>query len=105
MPRQPACRDGPWGFLQGHLLIIPIHRLLGIDGERSSSLAIRAETDLDLFRRVLEEWPERRPAFPAVEFDVLELGKDAGTTGDHSGNADEAVEVALTQVSQGETGR
>lgn len=43
-------------------------------------------------------------ALAAVKFDVFELGEDAGPTSDDASNADEAVEVVLTEVAEGEGG-
>lgn len=90
----------PRRLLQGHLLVVSVHRLLRVDGERSAALAIRAKADLELLGRVLEEWSKCRSTFSAVKLDVFELREDARSARDNSGHLDQAVEVALSQVSK-----
>jgi hypothetical protein len=90
--------------LQRHLLVVSVNRLLRVDRERPTALAVRTVADLELFGRVLEEWSERRSTFAAVEFDVFELRENARSARDDSGHLDQAIQVALSEVSQRERG-
>lgn len=105
MPGQPPRRDTPRTLLQRHLLIIPIHRLLGIHRERSSTFAVGAKGDFHLLGRILEKRTERGPTLAAVEFDILQLGKHPGPPRHHPRDPDETVQVALPQIPQGQAGR
>ena len=74
--------------------------MLRVDVERASALAIGAEGDFELLRRVLEERTESCSTFAAVEFDVFELREDTRSTSDDSGHFDETIEISLTKVAQ-----
>ena len=53
--------------------------LLRVNGEWTFALAISTITDLNLFRRILVEWTENSPTFPAIKLDIFELREDAGS--------------------------
>lgn len=90
----------PRRLLQGHLLVVSVDRLLRVDSERSTSLAVRTEADLELLCCVLEEWSKCRSTFAAVKLDIFELRENARSARDNPGHLDQAVEVALSQVSK-----
>ena len=100
MSGQTTGRNGPRRLLQGHFLVVSVDRLLRVDSERSTSLAVRTEADLEFLGRVLEEWSKRRSTFSAVKLDVFELREDARSARDDAGYLDQAVEIALSQVSK-----
>lgn len=105
MSWQSTSRYGSRRLLQSHFLVIPVHCLLRVDREWSSTLTVRTEANLELFGCVLEERTERRATFSAIKLDVFELREDTRSASDHSGDLDETVEVALSQVSQRERRR
>lgn len=75
--------------------------LFRVDREGAFAVARAAEADPDLARRVLEEGPEHFSALAAVELDVLELREDSRAASDDTADANEGVEMRLTQVAEG----
>ena len=80
---------------------VPAGRLLRVDGEGPTRLAHLTEVEADLGICFLLEWSKSVVAFAALEHDVLQLWEDAGATSDDTRNADEAVQVSLTELAEG----
>lgn len=69
-------------LLQGHFLVVAVHGLLRVDMEGTFAVAGGAEVDLDFGIGILEVRTEHLAALDAVKLDILELGEDAGASGD-----------------------
>ena len=81
---ETSSRDCTRRLLQSKLLVVSVNRLLAVDRERSTRLAILTEAEFDLRMTVLVERSESDATLGAVKLDVLELREDTSPASDNA---------------------
>ena len=100
VPRHAPGRHRAGRLLDRALLVVAVHRRLGVELERARARrAARAALRLDLGARALPERPEPRAALAAVVRDE-QLWEDARAARDNPAHAHELPEVRVAQVAQ-----
>lgn len=77
-----------------------ITHLFRVDSEGTFVLAVGTERHPNLFVRILMERTQNGAALAAIELDVLQLREDTRSTGHHSLDANELIEMRPAKVAE-----